>query len=106
MKRIALFLGVLLVAAACAGAEQSAQVTSDSGSVETTEATATTESTENTTADTTVTETTTAPETTVATEAAPEGPEAPDFTLALRSGGKFTLSEEAKPVYMVFWAEW
>ena len=36
-----------------------------------------------------------------------EGPAAPDFTLALGTGSdSFTLSEEAKPVYMVFWAEW
>jgi hypothetical protein len=37
---------------------------------------------------------------------APEGPAAPDFTIALGDGGSFTLSEEAKPVYMIFWAEW
>lgn len=36
-----------------------------------------------------------------------EGPAAPDFTLALGTGSNtFTLSDEAKPVYMVFWAEW
>lgn len=33
-------------------------------------------------------------------------PVAPDFTLTLGSGGTFTLSEEQRPVYMVFWAEW
>lgn len=31
---------------------------------------------------------------------------APDFTLALGSGETFVLSEEARPVYLVFWAEW
>lgn len=36
----------------------------------------------------------------------PEGPDAPDFTLALGEGGEFTLSAEQKPVYLVFWAEW
>lgn len=38
----------------------------------------------------------------------PEGPLAPDFTLALGAEGSeaFVLSQEAKPVYMVFWAEW
>ena len=38
----------------------------------------------------------------------PSGPVAPDFTLALGEDGAstFTLSQEAKPVYMVFWAEW
>ena len=33
-------------------------------------------------------------------------PVAPDFTLALGDGGTYTLSEGAKPVYLVFWAEW
>lgn len=52
---------------------------------------------------------TVAPNTTVppADGGAIEGPAAPDFTLALGTGSdSFTLSEEAKPVYMVFWAEW
>lgn len=40
------------------------------------------------------------------TVAAPEGPVAPDFTLALEPSGRFVLSQEEKPVYMVFWAEW
>ena len=31
---------------------------------------------------------------------------APDFTLALADGSTFVLSEEARPVFMVFWAEW
>ena len=31
---------------------------------------------------------------------------APDFELALGQGGIFTLSDEQRPVYMVFWAEW
>lgn len=31
---------------------------------------------------------------------------APDFTLQLGDGGSYTLSEGAKPVYLVFWAEW
>jgi hypothetical protein len=31
---------------------------------------------------------------------------APDFTLELGEDGTFTLSEGAKPVYLVFWAEW
>lgn len=35
---------------------------------------------------------------------APEEP--PDFTLDLGSGGTFVLSEESRPVFMVFWAEW
>ena len=48
--------------------------------------------------------TTAPPETT--TQAEPLGPPAPDFTLELAAGGTFTLSEESKPVLMIFWAEW
>ncbi len=40
------------------------------------------------------------------TTSQPDGPAAPDFTLALGDGGSFTLSAEQKPVYLVFWAEW
>lgn len=36
----------------------------------------------------------------------PEGRDAPDFTLALSEGGSFTLSEEHRPVFLLFWAEW
>ena len=35
-----------------------------------------------------------------------DGPAAPDFVLALGDGGSYTLSDGAKPVYLVFWAEW
>lgn len=35
-----------------------------------------------------------------------EGPAAPDFTFALSDGSSFSLSDEQKPVYLVFWAEW
>lgn len=52
------------------------------------------------------------PTTTTATPPVPsepvivDGPPAPDFALALDDGRGFILSEEQKPVYMVFWAEW
>ena len=53
-------------------------------------------------ADTTTTATVEVP------EERPEGPAAPDFTLALNADGAttFVLSQEVKPVFMVFWAEW
>lgn len=35
-----------------------------------------------------------------------DGPPAPDFSLQLSDGSTFLLSEESRPVYMVFWAEW
>lgn len=31
---------------------------------------------------------------------------APDFSLQLGNGETFTLSEENRPVYLLFWAEW
>jgi hypothetical protein len=34
------------------------------------------------------------------------GEAAPDFHLLLSDGSTFTLSEEARPVYLLFWAEW
>lgn len=37
---------------------------------------------------------------------ADDRPVAPDFTLTLEPEGEFVLSEAAKPVYLVFWAEW
>lgn len=43
--------------------------------------------------------------TTVPSTTAPTDP-APDFTLELGNGGTFLLSQEARPVFMVFWAEW
>jgi hypothetical protein len=35
-----------------------------------------------------------------------DGDPAADFELALDGGGTFSLSGEAKPVYLIFWAEW
>jgi hypothetical protein len=57
---------------------------------------------------------TTSPTTTVATTTTTTEPTttisgrpiAPDFTLELGDGGSYTLSEGARPVYLVFWAEW
>ncbi|HXV70224.1 MAG TPA: hypothetical protein VEB69_02385 [Acidimicrobiia bacterium] len=46
---------------------------------------------------------TTTPQTTTTLS---DRPLAPDFTLELGDGGSYTLSEGAKPVYLVFWAEW
>lgn len=40
------------------------------------------------------------------TTTVPAGEPAPDFALELGNGGTFLLSEEARPVFMVFWAEW
>lgn len=105
VKRILPPLFVLaLVAVACGGTSEE-QPRSTSG----------TESPVSTVAqDSNTTATQAADDTTATTAAAPsepsapraEGPNAPDFTLALDAGGEFVLSQEVKPVYMVFWAEW
>jgi hypothetical protein len=51
--------------------------------------------------------TTRAPAGSVTTTAPPDDrPVAPDFSLELGAGGTFVLSEETRPVFMVFWAEW
>ena len=54
------------------------------------------------------TEGTTAPATADSSRQRPDGPAAPDFALEILGGpgGTFVLSEETKPVFMVFWAEW
>ena len=41
-----------------------------------------------------------------AAAATDEDPTAPDFELELGDGGTFRLSDETKPVFLVFWAEW
>ena len=59
--------------------------------------------------DSPATSSTTAPEGSSTTAPArPDGPTAPDFTVGLGEDrtASFVLSQEVKPVYMVFWAEW
>jgi hypothetical protein len=106
-------LAVLL--AACAGTDDVGESTTESGATSSTvEDTA--EAQPPSSEDSGVTSSTdTAPaggsgdsESPATTNAPPEGPIAPDFTLALGADGAetFTLSQEVKPVFMVFWAEW
>lgn len=106
MRRVIITLSVALVltVSACGGSTDRAQ------SAATTTSEATTTSTPSGTqappsgepADTTTTTIAEAP------EEQPDGPVAPDFTLALGadSAESFVLSQEVKPVFMVFWAEW
>ena len=84
MKRIVLLLAFSLVAVACSPAADEPSVVEDGVGSSTTQAGSQDAS----------------------GGEAPEGPEAPNFTLALASGDSFTLYDEAKPVYMIFWAEW
>lgn len=97
-RRSAALAGTLAVVLAACGSGETA--TGPVDAAPTTEAT-------NASPGTTVASTAgTAPATTGETAADPDAAVAPDFTLELGSGGEFALSEETKPVYMVFWAEW
>lgn len=105
MKRFAMFLALLTVAAACSSTDDAAPTTdiapgADAGTTATivvpTDDSNTTRDSMGDSGASLV------PNATIA----PEGPDAPDFTMALADGDTFTLSEEAKPVYMIFWADW
>ncbi|MEX1038554.1 MAG: hypothetical protein WDZ96_06845 [Acidimicrobiia bacterium] len=95
MRKLVLACSFLLAASACAG--DSGSTTSTPGESDTTTTVAGTTSTpgsEDTT--TTVGDTPTTSDRELA----------PDFTLELGEGGSYTLSDGARPVYLVFWAEW
>lgn len=109
MRKGLILITFALVAASCGGSDEPAAASTAApesvaspGDVVTT-APATTAPT--VTAATGDTETAAAPP---VTEAGPsfDGPPAPDFELVLSDGSTFTLSDEQKPVYVVFWAEW
>lgn len=104
MRSATALLALVLVATACgddASGDPAVAITTTAGA-------ATSSTTDSDPVDPAPSATTTTPsgggETT--TTSTPQGPAAPDFTLALGEGGTFTLSDEQKPVYMVFWAEW
>jgi ABC-type glycerol-3-phosphate transport system substrate-binding protein len=104
MKRLILLLAIVTVAAACSSSDDSSEATSTSAAVSTAQSPA-----ENPTSSGDITSdsigddgASLVPDQTIA----PEGPAAPDFTMALANGDSFTLSEQAMPVYMIFWADW
>lgn len=111
MKRLALLLAVVTVAAACSSSAETAN-----SSQPTANSSATVDSTQPPvdTAQTTLPPdqastdsigddgASLVPAPTIPPDAAP----APDFTMALADGESFTLSEQAMPVYMIFWADW
>jgi hypothetical protein len=108
MKRLLLVLAVLaLVAAACSSS--SVGGTPETSGADVVAPSATTEtapdepSADSSAAPTTPSETAT---TSSGVEPQAEGPPARDFTLALEPTGEFVLSQEVKPVFMIFWAEW
>ncbi|NNF63737.1 MAG: hypothetical protein HKN07_05695 [Acidimicrobiia bacterium] len=107
MQRLIPLLAFALVIGACASTPtQSAP--DAGGGVATTQASDSATSDPSTTsgAEPSSAPTTTADGAPAATSTDFEGAPAPDFRLALADGSDFVLSDEAKPVYMIFWAEW
>jgi hypothetical protein len=105
--RRSIFLALVLVVSACGGSPGAAPATTATSSVpgETTPTLATT-TTSDGVAEPDGTSTTVAATTSTVPRVPPEGRDAPDFTLALGEGGEFTLSDEHRPVFLLFWAEW
>ncbi len=95
MKRSGVLCLLVLVVAACAGESGTTTSIADPG--------ATTVATSNSTTTLGTGETTSSSGETTTTS---DRELAPDFTLELGDGGTYTLSEGARPVYLVFWAEW
>ena len=110
-RLLALFIGFALVVAACGGG---AADTADTAAPAESSSTARSDATPTTAVAATEPDTPPATEQTdEAAEPAEERPApdpnreiAPDFDLLLADGSTFVLSEETRPVFMVFWAEW
>lgn len=110
MRRfVLLVISVALTLAACGGSSTPA-ISDDSGVPETLSTTAgTVESADVQSGSTEVAADTTEGGTAPPAGPVPtdfDGPIAADFTIKLNKTGTFTLSEETRPVYLVFWAEW
>ena len=105
-----LLLALSLLIAACGGAADTTGTTGAGVDSTPAEPAATSTSPEPTTGDTgdapSVTEGTVEQPPATAAVTDFDGPVAADFSIDLNATGSFTLSEEARPVYLVFWAEW
>ena len=115
MRKLIVIVGLVLVAAACGGNAESDSSAAPSPQNEgASNAPASTAQTPSSTPqdsssqpdEDSPAETAAPTESTEASGPSFDGPPAPDFELALNDGSTFRLSDEAKPVYMVFWAEW
>lgn len=104
----ALVIVLGLVVAACGGSTAGTDSGAISGidPVTTTAAPTTSTAPGSSTTASTAGEGSTTSTTTAPGEPADEAVIAPDFTLALGTGGTYVLSEDTRPVYLVFWAEW
>jgi hypothetical protein len=105
MKRLFLILTISAVfAAACTGATVAEAPESIAAGDDSAPGSTPSTPTEDTTGSSSSSTDTTTPSS--ESKPPPEGPAAPDFTLALEPSGELTLSQQVKPVYMILWAEW
>lgn len=112
-RRLSTVIAALsVVLAACGGGDEpaavapTANVDASPASTTTTEAPPTESTVVSTVVDSVDGEESTAPAARERPAPDPNREIAPDFSLDLGSGSTFVLSEETRPVFMVFWAEW
>jgi len=107
MRKLLLVLAIGLVASACGGSPSSSD-SSEATAAPTTAAVERTDPPSSQAPDTEARSASEAPPVSEAPSVSPSftGPPAPDFDLALANGGTFSLTDEQKPTYVVFWAEW
>ena len=108
MRKLVVPIAFALILAACGGDAEPAASPAPTSQTDTADSAATTnpETTSTGAGEQSPTETAAPDSTTEASGPSYDGPAAPDFELALSDGSTFRLSDEQKPVYMVFWAEW
>ena len=108
MRKLVLLVVIGLILAACGGDAEPNASTTSSPQPQTTETTSpsASDTTSTTTGEEPPSETAAPADSTEASGPSFDGPAAPDFELLLADGSTFRLSDEEKPVYMVFWAEW
>ncbi len=112
MRKLVLLVVLGFVASACGGGSGVGGVATSVNDVTTDDVTTDDVTTDDVTTDDVTTDDVTTDEVTTAAQDASassdesNGPAAPDFELTLGDGSTFRLSDEQKPVYLVFWAEW
>lgn len=108
MRKLFLVAVFALVLAACGGNAEPAPSATASAPTEATDSTppSTAEATSPEAGEEPPAATAAPDESTEASGPSFDGPPAAAFELALSDGSVFRLSDEQKPVYMVFWAEW
>lgn len=107
MHRTAVLItGLALVAAACGGGATDAATPVESSTAQSDQSTQTTAVPATEPGTPPATEDTESPSEEERPAPDPNREIAPDFDLLLSDGSTFVLSDETRPVFMVFWAEW